>query len=127
MTFAAWFLTLSLALQSTGGSPPQAQHVVLRTGEEAELDSGRIRVRFEAVLSDSRCPRGHQCVRAGEAKVRIWAQEGSEPGRSHVVAGPARTYYSVSRHYSIQITALEPYPVAGAEKPAEYTLTLAVR
>ena len=112
------------------GSKPQsdarAQHVVLKVGDKAELDGGRIHIGFEAVLSDSRCPRGYHCVRAGEAKVRLWVKEGSESGRSHAVAGPARAFYPVSRNYSIQMKALEPYPEAGAEKPTDYRLTLAI-
>jgi hypothetical protein len=125
------FLILSLALQSRPGSKPQAdsrvQYVVLKVRDKVELDGGRIEIGFEAVLADSRCPRGVRCVRAGEAKVQVWIKEGSEPGRSHVVIGPAPAFYPVSRNYSIQMKALEPYPEAGAEKPEDYRLTLAIR
>ena len=124
-------LWLSLAFQPKPGlapqADPQAQLVVLKVGDEAEIDRGRLHLKFEEVLSDSRCPRGNRCIWAGEARVQVWAKEAAEPGRTLVIAGPARSFYDVSKNYSLQIRALEPYPEAGVEKPTEYRLTMAIR
>lgn len=121
MLFVSHLLVIvSLALQVKPGPKGQVevqgQQVVLKIGDKAEMDGGRFRVSFEEVVSDSRCARGHQCVSAGQAKVRVWVEEGAESGRSHIVAGPARSFYPVSKSYSIQMRALEPYPEAGAER-----------
>jgi hypothetical protein len=99
---------------------------VLKAGEENILDGGRIQVRFESVLSDSRCPRGVRCIRAGEAKVQVWVKEGSDPGRSHVVAGPAAVFVPVSGSYSVRMKSLDPYPEPGRAKTPEHILTLLV-
>jgi hypothetical protein len=131
MSFASYlFLVLAIALQPKLGLPFQADarahQIVLKVGEEAELDEGRLRLRFESVLADSRCPRGARCIRAGEAKVEVWVQEGSEPGRSLIVAGPSPVIFPVSRSYSAQMKSLDPYPEPGPKKRPEYTLTLLV-
>lgn len=122
-----FLLTLSLGMPPQADADPGITEIVLKQGDEAELDGGQFRVRFEAVIADSRCPRGYRCISAGEAKVRLWVKEASEPGQSQVVAGPARTFSPVSKNHAVRIRALEPYPVGGAPRPTEYTLTLAVR
>ena len=123
-------LLITMAPQSDSTRQSRAdagtQQVVLAIGEEHELDGGRARVKFENVLSDSRCPRGARCIRAGEAKVQVWFQQGSEPGRSHILVGPARSFSSVSRSYSVQVRSLEPYPEQGSKRPQEHVLTLLV-
>lgn len=132
MRFASHLLVIvGLALQVKSGPKGQpdlqGQQVVMNVGDQAEVDGGRFRVRFQEVISDSRCPRGHQCISAGQAKVRVWIEEGSNPGRSHMIAGPARVFHSVSKNYSIQMKSLEPYPEASVEKLKTQTLTLVIR
>jgi hypothetical protein len=129
MRFASsLFFLLAMAIQPKLALPLQADvrahQIVLKVGEDAELDDGRLRLRFERVLADSRCPRGARCIRAGEAKVEVWVQEGSEPGRSLIVAGPAPVFFPVSRSYSAQMKSLNPYPELGPKKRPEYVLTL---
>ena len=57
---------LAMAIQPKLALPLQADvrahQIVLKVGEEAELDDGRLRLRFERVLADSRCPRGARCI-----------------------------------------------------------------
>ena len=45
----------------------------LKAGETATIAGDGVAIGFERVLSDSRCPRGTQCIRAGEATIRVWA------------------------------------------------------
>jgi hypothetical protein len=124
------FLALMMAVPSRPAPQPEAdaraQQVVLKVGEENVFDGGRVQIRFETVLSDSRCPRGVRCIQAGEAKVQVWVKEGSEPGRSHVVAGPAPVFSPVSRSYSVRIKSLDPYPEPGRAKTPEHILKLLV-
>ena len=125
------FLVISLAFQSTPRvhAQPDAemQRVVLKLGEEAEVNGGRIHVRFDAMLSDSRCPRGKRCVWAGEAKVQLRVRQGSSSDTSHVVAGPRRSFYPIGSKYFVQMRSLEPYPGDRTDRPGEYTLTLIFR
>ena len=48
----------------------------LRAGESAQTRDGALRIGFDGVTADSRCPKGEQCVRAGEVSVRVWVQQG---------------------------------------------------
>jgi hypothetical protein len=43
----------------------------LRRGQQANVNGTSLRIRFEAVTNDSRCPQGVQCVWAGNAAVNL--------------------------------------------------------
>jgi hypothetical protein len=101
--------------------------VVLHTSESIGLDGGRLSVNLEEVISDSRCPRGYKCITAGEAKIRISAFEIGRPRQSLVLTGPSQVTYRLSDRYSVQMTALTPYPEAGGRKDQSATATLMLR
>jgi len=76
----------------------------LAVGGAAVLASPAVRVGFDRVLSDSRCPQGEQCIVAGDAVVQVWWQVGTQPR---------------------QWLALNTLPAAGAAPIQGLTLTLA--
>ncbi len=126
-----WTQTLAamLILLASAQARPDAfsTQVVLKSGEEIEVDGGRLRIGFTEVISDSRCPRGYRCISAGEAKIRLWSAEKGESRRWHTIAGPTRSTQSLSPRHSVQFAALDPYPEPGARKPVVRTVTLIVR
>jgi hypothetical protein len=112
---------------SSGAQVPaplaMGQPFTLRPGQSRQLAEPPLVLGFERVLSDSRCPRGEQCVWAGEAVLRLWWQAGSGPRQAvdlRVGAGaPAR----VGAGHALQALRLDPAPVAG--KPAAQAETTA--
>ena len=55
----------------TPATPPAADGIhVLAAGEEAQIATAA-RLRFDRVVSDSRCPAGVQCVWAGEVRIAM--------------------------------------------------------
>lgn len=60
------------------GSPEES--FTLRTGESKRSETAGLTVRFDKVVSDSRCPKGVNCIRAGEAVVRFAV--GTEAGQN---------------------------------------------
>jgi hypothetical protein len=64
-----------VAACATAGRPPAAaaldRDFRLERGETAAVGDDGLTVRFVAVVEDSRCPLGVQCVRAGEARVQL--------------------------------------------------------
>ena len=55
----------------TPATPPAADGIhVLAAGEEAQIATAT-RLRFDRVVSDSRCPAGVQCVWAGEVRIAM--------------------------------------------------------
>lgn len=104
------------------------QNFELRPGEIAPVPAARLRVGFDAVVNDSRCPKGEQCIRAGEATIRVWLQKGSEARDVHEVrTTEADNTASFAEGYTLRLLRLDPYPVAGrTTRPSDYVATLVV-
>lgn len=88
--------------------------VSLRTGDSAQAADGVLRIGFEGVTADSRCPKGEQCVWAGDATVRIWLQRGSGPREVrelHAAMGIAKATNALDP--DVRLVRLDPYPITG--------------
>lgn len=73
---------------------------------------------FRRVVSDSRCPRGAQCVSAGEAVVTLEGRILKGPVESFDVRlpggeAPDSIIWKPYDGYRIRLARLEPYPLAG--------------
>jgi len=105
-----------------------ANELRLQVGQSASVDDAGFKVTFEAVVADSRCPKGETCIWEGNATVRltVTGAAGTQSLELHTSprAGSGSARYE-SR--SIRLVSLEPYPVAGREvAPAAYTATLSI-
>ena len=101
----------------------------IRAGRTATLPSENLRVRFVSVANDSRCPKGVECVWAGNVEVLL--EVGTRSGRAkktlrlNTNASPERPAEDEYRGYTIKLVDLKPYPRAGRKiRPSEYTATL---
>ncbi len=111
------------ALAACGGGPSQPSDVA--AGQEFTLAPGAaavadgLRVSFERVVSDSRCPTDAVCVWAGEVIVELKVDGGSRqlrPGESATTAG-----------HRVSLVRVEPYPSSAAAISREnYRATLVV-
>ena len=103
-------------------------NVSLRPGQSAQAGDTGLRIGFEAVLADSRCPKGEQCIVAGDATVRVWLQRGAGPRETrdlHTTPGTAQAANVLG--LELRLLRLEPYPVSGsAIAKADYVATLAL-
>lgn len=138
MRFAKPWIAAALAWSACSlacANPPPTPDIeankpfVLRTGASAHWPAGALRVGLEAVTADSRCPKGTQCVWAGDATVRVWVQRGNgakDVRELHTSAQAAR----MTRVDDVVLTlvALDPQPVANqAIDKSAYTATLMVQ
>ena len=93
------------------------QPVVLAIGQQARLPAGAVQLGFEAVLSDSRCPKGERCIQAGEAVLQLWLQAAGgvrQPLVLHTGPGAASTApVALQPGQQLRLLQLAPYPVAG--------------
>ena len=105
-----------------------------RLGEEFRLAVKQIAVirgepltvRFAAVVEDSRCPVGVQCVRAGEARVEVGIQQaGMEPALDTLSTAPPGPQHAVYGAYDVTLVGLAPEPRQNVQAPA-YVATLRV-
>ena len=103
--------------------------VRLAPGESSIVAPGAIRIRFDRVLEDSRCPSGVTCVWAGRARVQVTVRPNSSAaGRSHEleVGSPEQGVLTFG-DLKIAAQALDPYPDGQIPTdPATYRLVLAL-
>lgn len=89
LVFLSLFLLSALAMNGCATRAGESAYspggnVTLPPGGTLELPDGA-RLRYVGVVADSRCPPGAQCVRAGEAQVRIELGRGSAAPESLVL------------------------------------------
>jgi hypothetical protein len=105
---------------------PLGEPFRLAQGETASITGTRLTVRFDSVVSDSRCPVGVQCIRAGEARVGFELRLGGANPQAVILATegaePRQAAYDA---FDVHLVALEPQPRTDVARPA-YVATLRV-
>jgi hypothetical protein len=129
LTSLLW-ATVSVADSTAEPAQQHAQEFSLKIGESAlaRHDPG-LRIGFENVTTDSRCPKGLQCVWAGDVSLTVWLQRGLEPRQTFELNGPAgKVQVLYAFNHRLHLLRLEPYPLAGRPIAAEdYVATLSLR
>ena len=105
------------------------KNFVLAIGQEALTADGKLKIKFVSVPEDSRCPKGVNCIWAGNARVVL--EVGNSGGKAVKLElntspreGTAGGEYG---QYLIKLVDVAPYPVSGQTgKPRNYTATLVV-
>lgn len=113
---------------------PTGPVVTIAYGESAEVViTGGLQINktnagfaFAEVVSDSRCPEGVDCIRAGEAVVRVVLNDGSER-KVTVGAGDKNRVGFAILNGSVEVLDLLPYPKARVKTdPMSYRLKVKV-
>ncbi|HEX4439730.1 MAG TPA: hypothetical protein VH854_06645 [Thermoanaerobaculia bacterium] len=105
-----------------------AAPVTLAIGESASFDAARLSVKFLSVAEDSRCPKGEQCIRAGNARVELEARIGTEAPRAVALNTTEGQTEAEIDNYVLRLDGLAPVPVSGRTISLEnYRVTLSVR
>lgn len=122
-------LLLAAVAAGCGGlNPALGEKFTLKTGQSAVIEGEDLKIRFDAVESDSRCPSDVVCVRAGEAVIKVTAtQTGQSSALTMVEEGLTSGLNVVDyKNYHIEFR-LTPYPVSTVElKQGDYRLELKV-
>jgi len=133
-------LVLGLALVSCHSEQAAAQPLAinlnqvftLKGGQEATINGENLRLRFDKVLEDSRCPKSVECFWTGQARVAILVEPN---GRGETTlefnTNPAPDQNNQTARldeYTITMQSLEPYPETPDESLAleDYGATLTV-
>lgn len=99
----------------------------LTPGATAEVGETGLRISFERIVEDSRCPKGVECVWSGDAvaRLRVSASGGVEaPVDLHTDLSPRESMHGAHR---ISLLAVQPHPIH--EQPlaaADYVVLLRV-
>lgn len=104
---------------STSQSAGRVDTLSIQLGQAATADGGRLEVRFDARVADSRCPANAVCVWQGDAHAQIITRVAAgAPVTSalHSALDPKKV--AVDR-YTISMIGMTPYPGTGrdAETP----------
>jgi len=99
----------------------------LAPGAAAVLGTENLQVGFDQVLADSRCPRGAQCVVAGDATVRVWLAKSPRGRENRELKTTPDGSQGVYDAYKITLVTLAPSPEVGSRiRPTDYVATLMV-
>ena len=126
-----WLLMLLLVAGCAGPTQPDRvpknEPFDLRLGESA-LTTDDIRIKFDTVRSDSRCPSDVNCVRAGEAVIALTlSKEGEIPVGRELDTTPARSS-TTFLNFTITLSQLQPYPRSDRPiQPGDYIATFIVQ
>jgi hypothetical protein len=115
---ATMFLCLFLAAgcdekNPIGPTVPVDRPFVLGLGEVSSIEGTAVRMRFEEVTSDSRCPIHAICVWAGDAVVAISLLDGIGSSRHELHTSDASRRSATHRNVRIEVVDLQPYPFSG--------------
>lgn len=103
------------------------QEFDLPFGHKAVVQSEELELVFSSVVEDSRCPKGEQCISAGNGEIELSV---TEPGKSDVLIrlNTNEDPQEVSTGNSnIKLLDLKPYPGKGKTgSPQDYVATLLV-
>jgi len=129
----AWSIAAAgLWLAGCGGGPtvpsvPQVQEFVLEVGESAVVSGTGLSVRFERVLSDSRCPADAICITAGEAVVAVSVGRNGHPVEDLSLRTDGTGSRAVVGAWTLSLTKLDPYPFASRPAaPGDYKASFRV-
>ena len=126
-----WLLMLLLVAGCAGPTQPDRvpknEPFDLRIGESA-LTTDDIRIKFDTVRSDSRCPSDVNCVRAGEAVIALTlSKEGEISVGRELDTTPARSS-TTFLNFTITLSQLQPYPRSDRSiQPGDYIATFIVQ
>lgn len=113
---AVAMLALLLSIGCAEALSPQTQpttsieQVTLPPGEGSSLLGGRVTLRFDDVVSDSRCPTSEQCVWAGRAEVALTVTTGGTSASYRVFAPGASPTGVAHEGFHIELLQLDPHP-----------------
>jgi hypothetical protein len=123
-------LMVALALADAPAAAAPQGSGQLRVGETFPVAGTRASVTFEAVQSDSRCPKNARCIRAGEAVVLLVFRTGDGEEKIPLTFRvPPEGGATQSTHgYEIQILRLDPQTETEVEiAPGDYVASVRVQ
>lgn len=105
---------------------PLGQPFDLRAGQSAVVPGG-LKVTFDRVVSDSRCPLDAICVWAGEAVLALKLARGAEAPVERELRADSASPEISHLEYRIKAIRIAPYPRSNQKTPSEeFVATLSV-
>ena len=121
--------TMAACTKDAPNSPtgPVNVQLVLAPGDTSEVSTTGLRLRFQGVSGDSRCPGDALCITGGDAIVRVDVLQKSG-GQRTIELHTGSMQPVLEGDLTIALETLTPYPFSSlpAIKPGDYRATLRV-
>ncbi|GAA0872860.1 hypothetical protein GCM10009117_20070 [Gangjinia marincola] len=102
----------------------EPRYELLKVNDSMQIDNSRI-ITFLGVLSDSRCPKGIECVWEGQAKIKIRMRGIDKPFQEKILTVRPGNDYPLDMNETVYIEGLLPIPTIKQKiKPEDYTLAI---
>lgn len=114
--------TLGFAQTETTKTP----QIVFKLGLGKTVTNNEIKIQFEEVLEDSRCPKDVQCVWAGQAKVKLSVSGPNMPNETlELILGKKdKDVLCIVDGYVFKVLNLAPYPETSNSEEKKYVLSI---
>jgi hypothetical protein len=111
----------------TGPTVTIDQRFTLSPGEVASVQGVGVRLRFEGVSGDSRCPADALCITGGDAIVRVSASGDAGSVSLELHTGDSSRASITYGNVKVSLVELQPYPFSSRTiAPGDYRATLLV-
>jgi hypothetical protein len=99
---------------------------VLAIGESIALPQKALTLTFEAVVEDSRCPTGVECIWEGDAAVRLRLDESEKARATHVLHTSSRFQQAFEHgELLVRLVNVAPHPTVDAPvRQQDYRITV---
>lgn len=67
---------LTITAMAVSGLARGTEEISLAVGKQKSADRGRLSIKFDKIVEDSRCPMNARCIQAGNAKIRLAVAKG---------------------------------------------------
>jgi hypothetical protein len=133
LSFVAAALVTAAAACSSPTSPggPFHTEVTLQPGQVTAVASTPLRIGFERVASDSRCPINALCIQSGDAlvvfRVSVDGRDGAEINLRTRGGTTGENLTATVAGYELSIGGLQPFPITTTRiEPDDYRVTLVI-
>ncbi len=99
----------------------------LKVGEQVSIKEAGLKISFSLVKEDSRCPKGVNCIWAGNGKILLKISKGRGQAANLELNTGIEPRQQRFQDYDIKLVGLDPYPEQNvAIKRGQYVATLLV-
>lgn len=99
----------------------------LKPGEQAIVTDAGVKISFSLVKEDSRCPKGVNCIWAGNGKILLKVGKAKEKAAEMELNTGIEPHQQRFQNYDIKLVGLDPYPEKDITiKRGQYVATLLV-
>ena len=107
-----------VSMEAPGG-PQTGGEIKVKVGRKVVLKDEGLRVRFDSVASDSRCPEGALCIWEGDAEVKVTVKAGRKTRIFHLHTSQRYAQEGAFGGYIVRLISLSPHPKAGERLKAK--------